>query len=126
MPRSWPDKFRDAFRGLWLALRSERSFAVHLPLAAVVAIFAILLRVSLIEACVLGLCVTVVLAAEVFNTALELLSREISRDERPGIGAALEMASGAVLLTSLGAAAIGIALFAYRLGLMMGWWKTAS
>jgi diacylglycerol kinase len=122
MARSWREKFRSAFRGLWLAIRSERSFAVHLPMAAAVAIAALLVRVSLLEACILGLCATVVLAAEIFNTAVELLSREISRDERPGIAAALDMASGAVLMASLGAAAIGGTIFIYRLGLMLGWW----
>jgi diacylglycerol kinase len=122
MPRSWPDKFRDAFRGLGLALRREHSFAVHLPMTAAVAICGAWLRVSLLEGCILGLCVTVVLVAEVFNTAIEYLSREITRQQRPGIAAALEMASGAVLLASLGAAAIGVVVLGGRLGLILGWW----
>ena len=123
MPRSWPDKFRDAFRGLWLAIRSERSFAVHLPMALLVAIFAMILRVSLAEACLLGLCVTLVLTAEIFNTALERLARAIDRQQNADIAAALDMASGAVLTASLGAAAIGSAIFLSRLGPLLGWWK---
>jgi diacylglycerol kinase len=107
---------------MWLAFRSERSFAVHLPMAAAVAVLAAVVRVNLVEACILALCVTSVLAAEIFNTAIEFLSREISRDERPGIAAALDMASGAVLLSSLGAAAIGAAIFGHRLGIALGWW----
>jgi diacylglycerol kinase len=122
MPRSWPAKFRDAFRGLWLAVRVERSFAVHLPVAAAVLVAAIALRVSLIEACVLGLCVTVVMAAEIFNTALEFLSREVTREQNPHIGEALEMASGAVLVTAIGSAAIGGAILGYRLGVLLNWW----
>jgi diacylglycerol kinase len=122
MPRPWPDKFKSAFRGIWLAIRSERSFAVHVPMAAAVGIAAAILGVSLTEGCVLGLCVTIVLAAEVFNTAIEHLAREISREERPGLAAALDMASGAVLLCSLGAAAIGATIFIYRLGARLGWW----
>jgi diacylglycerol kinase len=122
MPRSWPAKFRDAFRGLWLAVRVERSFAAHLPMAAVVLVAAIALRVSLIEACVLGLCVTVVMAAEIFNTALEFLSREVTREQNPHIGEALEMASGAVLVAAIGSAAIGGAILGYRLGVTLGWW----
>jgi diacylglycerol kinase len=122
MPRSWPAKFRDAFRGLWLALRVERSFAVHLPMAAAVLVAAIALRVSLIEACVLGLCVTVVMAAEIFNTALEFLSREVTREQNPRIGVALEMASAAVLVTAIGSAAIGGTIFVYRLGVNLAWW----
>jgi diacylglycerol kinase len=120
MSRSWSDKFRSAFRGLLLAIRRERSFAVHVPMAVLVAIAAVIVRVSLVEACVLGLCVTVVIAAEIFNTSIEFLSREITRDQRPGLADALDMASGAVLATSLGAAAIGAAIFVNRLIALFG------
>jgi len=122
MPRPWSDKFRDAFRGLWLALRRERSFAVHLPMAAAVAVCGTLLRVSLLEACILGLCVITVLVAEIFNTAIEYLAREITNDKRPGIAVALEMASGAVLMASIGASAIGAVVLGCRLGQTLGWW----
>jgi diacylglycerol kinase len=120
--RSWPQKFRDAFRGLWLAVRGERSFAVHLPMAAAVAVAAVVLRVSLVEACVLTLCVTIVLAAEIFNTALERLAREIDREHNAHLAAALDIGSGAVLATALGSAAVGSAVFVYRLGLLLAWW----
>jgi diacylglycerol kinase len=119
VPRSWFNKFRSAFRGLWLAVRSERSFVVHLPMAAAVAIAAAALQVSLVEACLLLLAATLVLAAEVFNTAIEFLAREITRDQRPGIAAALDLASGAVLLASMGAAAVGSAIFLHRLGVLL-------
>jgi diacylglycerol kinase len=122
MPRPWRDKFRDAFRGLALAIRSERSFLVHLPMAAAVLVVGIILRVNLVEACILGLCVTVVLAAETFNTALEQLAKEITRERNPGIAAALDMASGAVLITAIGAAAVGAAIFLNRLGALLHWW----
>jgi len=122
MARSWPDKFRSAFRGAWLAMCGERSFAVHLPLTAAVAIAAVYFRISLLEAYVLGLCVSLVLMAEVFNTALEFLSREVSPEKKPGIAAALDMASGAVLVASIGAAAVGSTIFIHRLGMTLGWW----
>jgi diacylglycerol kinase len=122
MPRSWPSKFRSAFAGLWLALRSERSFAVHLPMAAAVAVFAVLMRVSLVETCLLVLCVCVVWSAEIFNTSLEFLSREITRETQPGIAAALDMSSGAVLMTAIGSAAVGSIIFLTKLGRLAGWW----
>ena len=120
--RSWSAKFRDAFRGLALAVRSERSFAVHLPIAAAVIAAAIVLRVSVVEWCLLGLCITVVLAAETFNTALERLAKVTSPENDPTVGAALDMASGAVLVCAIGASLVGGAIFIYRLGLWMNWW----
>jgi diacylglycerol kinase len=122
MARSWRVKFGSAFAGLWLAIRTERSFAVHLPMAAAVAVFAAVLRVSLAEACILILCVSLVLSAEILNTAIEHLARETSREQRPGIAAALDISSGAVLIASLGAAASGAIIFLPKLGRLLGWW----
>lgn len=123
--RSWPAKFRDAARGIALAVRGERSFAVHLPMAAAVIFAAVMLRVSLIEWGLLGLCMTVVLAAEMLNTALERLASRISDQPDPAIGAALDIASGAVLITAIGSAAVGGAIFLNRLGLLLNWWPAA-
>jgi diacylglycerol kinase len=123
MPRRWPDKFRDAFRGIWLAVKAERSFWVHLPMAIAVLVVALAVRVSLVEGCVLAICVTMVLAAEMFNTALEYLSREVTRDDRPGIATALDIASGAVLVTAIGAAVVGCAILGYRMLLVLHAWS---
>ncbi len=117
MARGWGVKFRDAFRGIGLAVAGERSFWVHVPMAAAVAGAAVALRVSLVEACILGLCVTLVLALEAVNTAIEFLSREVTHERQPNVAAALDIASGAVLLGALGAAAIGSVIFLNRLGL---------
>jgi diacylglycerol kinase len=115
MARPWAAKFRDALRGISRAIANERSFWVHVPMALAVAAVGAALRVSLVEACVLGLCVTVVLALEAINTALEFLAREVTAESRPNIAIALDIASGAVLIGAMGAAAIGTAIFVYRL-----------
>lgn len=121
--RRWSAKFRDAIRGLALAVRSERSFAVHLPMAAAVIATAIVLRVSLVEWCLLGLCITVVLAAEALNTAIERLAMATRPDHDPDVGAALDMASGAVLICAIGATLVGGTIFVYRLGIVLKWWQ---
>ena len=92
-------------------------------MAAAVVLAAVFLRVSVLEACVLCLCVGLVLAAEMFNTAIEFLSREITREERPGIAAALDIASGAVLIVAITAAIVGSTIFFARLSAVQGWWK---
>jgi diacylglycerol kinase (ATP) len=125
MPRSWSAKFRDAFRGVWLAASRERSFAVHLPVAGAVVAAGALLRVTLVEWCLLILAIATVLTAETFNTALEHLSRAVDQDENQEIGRALDMASGAVLLTAIGAAAVGTLVLGFRAGVMLQWWQAA-
>ena len=115
MPRSWPERFRDAFRGLFFALATERSFRVHLPAAVTVGLAAAVLRVSLVEGCLLGLCVTLVLAFELANTAIEQLAREVTSKRSPIVRNALDISSAAVLMASLGSATIGLAIFLPRL-----------
>ena len=120
MLRSWPEKFRDAFRGLFLALATERSFRVHLPMMVAVAVMAVLVRVSLVEACLLGLCVTLVLALELANTAIERLAREVVTERSPAMRNVLDISSAAVLLASIAAAAIGATIFVPRLAAILG------
>jgi diacylglycerol kinase len=121
--RSWPAKFASAFRGIWTAIRNERSFAVHVPAGVAVVVAAFVLRVNLLEACLLCLCIGAVLAAEMVNTAIEFLAREITREQRPGIAAALDIASGAVLTVSIAAATAGSLIFLFRLFAIVGWQK---
>src|SRR4051812_25363797 len=96
----WSVKFKNAARGLWLAIRGERSFVVHLPMAVAVGVLAAVLKVSLSEAVILALCLTIVLMAEIFNTAIEHLARAITSDHRPEIATALDVAGGAVLVAA--------------------------
>lgn len=115
MPRTWPDKFRDAFRGLGFALASERSFWVHLPAAVAVGTMAAWLQVSRTEGLILGLCVMAVLVSELVNTAIEHLARAVSREDCPEVRWALDIASAAVLVAALSSAVIGGVIFVPRI-----------
>ncbi len=111
---SWRRKFRDAFRGMSRAFRDERSFHVHLFFAVAVIAAAIVCRVSNAEWCILVLCITVVFAAEMFNTALEHLAKSIDRSENQHIGTALDISSAAVLVAAIGAVVVGCIVFVVR------------
>ncbi|MCI0887942.1 MAG: diacylglycerol kinase family protein, partial [Chloroflexi bacterium] len=52
-----------------------------------------------------------VLASEAFNTAQEFLADAVQPNHDSLIGRAKDVAAGAVLLTSLGAAAVGLLIF---------------
>ncbi len=121
-PESWFRKFQLAFRGVAWGVRTQRSFVVHLPVAVAVLVGAALHGVSQVEWCVLILCIAIVLAAELFNTALEHLSRAITRDDNQDIRHALDVSSGAVLVTSIGAAAVGSIILLTRLAADVAAW----
>jgi len=109
--RTWPRKFRDAFRGLKQSIKQQTSYRVHFCFAVIVPIAGFCVHLNLLQWCLLVLCITVVIAAEMFNTALETLAKAITQEHNATIGLALDIASGAVLTTSLGAMFIGILIF---------------
>jgi len=121
-PRTWPDKFRDAFRGVSRAIRSQSSFAVHLAVAAMVVVVAAALGVSLVGWCVLSGAIGFVLAAEIFNTAIESLARSLGQRRHPRIRDALDMASGGVLIAAITAVVMGVLVLGERAGSLLGLW----
>lgn len=118
--RGWAAKFADAFRGVWLAVRYERSFRVHLPTAAAVVLLAVLLRCEWVEWCLLVGCVGAVFAAETFNSSLETLFHALDEATKSRVSGVLDRAAGAVLLTSLAAAAVGLIVFGRRVLILLG------
>jgi diacylglycerol kinase len=119
IPRTWRQKFRDAFRGIGSGMRGQASFRVHMLVAVAVLVAAAILRCDLLEWCVLLLCIAGVLTAEMFNSALEHMAKAISKDHDPQIGEALDTGSAAVLLASIGAAIVGAIVFICRLWMLL-------
>src|SRR5687768_12614654 len=121
--RTWRAKFRDAFVGIAMGIRGQSSFRAHLACAAAVVMAGVALRINRTEWSLVVLCITAVLAAELFNSALERMSKAIDRRRNPELGAALDIASGAVLLAAVGAAIVGVLVFVFRLGVLLTWWS---
>lgn len=107
--------FRHAGRGLAWAVSSQANLRVHLVAAAVVLIAAIVLRFSVIEFVALLLCFAIVIAAELFNTTLEVLIDYAWPEHHPMIGRAKDVAAAAVLVTAIGTAIVGVLLFGRHL-----------
>jgi diacylglycerol kinase len=120
--RSWIRKFRDAFRGVREGVRGQNSFFVHFFMCAAVVIAGVALRVNLVEWCILILCMTGVVTAEMFNSALEAMAKAITEEIHPYLKKSLDIGSAAVLLASLGASLVGSLLFVNHLGTMLKWW----
>jgi diacylglycerol kinase len=116
----WGAKFRHAGRGLKLGVRGESSFFVHFFVAAAVVAAGLALGVDRAEWCLLVLCIAGVLAAEMFNSALERLAQAIDQRHNALLRNALDISSAAVLLAVLGAATVGVIVFGSRLGSMLG------
>lgn len=118
--RRWMAKFRHAFRGIKRGMRGQSSFAVHLFAATAVVAAGWALEVTRLDWCLLLAAIGGVLTAEMFNSALEALARNVTREEDPAVADALDIGSGAVLLAALTAAALGVLVLLPRLVLLFG------
>ncbi len=119
-PRSWLQKFGDAFRGLFHAVSTEWSFAAHLPVAAVAVACGLWFGLSGVEWCLVALAIGAVVAAEVFNTSIESLAKALDSGPDPRIRDALDTASAAVLVAVGAAILVGLAIFAPRFLALLG------
>ena len=92
-------------------LRTQPNARVHAAATALVIFVGAWFRVSRLEWAALLLACAAVWAAEAFNTALESLADAAVPEFHPGIGRAKDVAAAAVLLASIGAAAVGLLVF---------------
>jgi diacylglycerol kinase len=114
-PRTWLGKFADAFRGFFLSIRTQSSFAAHLPVAAAAVGLGAWLGLSLVEWGLVALAIGLVVMAEVFNTSIEALAKAVGRYPDDGIRDALDHASGGVLVAVLTAVTIGLVVLGPKL-----------
>ncbi|MDA3798988.1 MAG: diacylglycerol kinase family protein [Kiritimatiellae bacterium] len=103
--------FKYAFQGIARVLRTQPNFWIHLLAASIVFLGAMWLKISAIQWCLLVLSVSMVISAEVFNTAIEYLCDAVTKEQNEYIGAAKDVAAAAVLITSVFAAIVGIIIF---------------
>ncbi len=104
-----------ALAGLWHALRTERSLRTQAALLVLVMVALAVLRPGALWWAAVMLASAGVLAAELFNTALEALADHLHPEQHPRIRIVKDCAAAAVLVASLGAAAVGVALAVHLL-----------
>jgi diacylglycerol kinase (ATP) len=109
-----------AGRGIGQCLREERNFRIHLSVSILVVTAGIFLGISRMEWVAVVICMGVVPAAELVNSAIERLTNLISPAKHPLAGAAKDMAAAAVLLVAITAAVVGLLVFVPYLWRLLG------
>lgn len=105
--RTLRNSFADAGRGLLFAIKTERNMRIHVTVAVYVLFFAPFLQVTRGEYAALLLAVSVVMTAEGFNTAIEMLCDFTQKSYNRFIGKTKDIAAGAVLVSAIFAACVG-------------------
>ena len=103
-------RLRCALAGIMHGLRAERSFRTHTLAVFFVFVLLVVLRPSPIWWALVGLSTSSVLAAELFNSAIEHLADHLHPELHPTIRIVKDCAAGAVLVSVLGALLVAAAL----------------
>jgi len=107
--------FKYALRGIGIILKTQHNAWVHGLIAFVVVVLGVVLGLSAGEWAVILLAITSVFVAEAFNTAMEIDIDLTSPTYHPYARDTKDVASGAVLITALGAAVVGLIIFVPKL-----------
>jgi diacylglycerol kinase (ATP) len=100
-----------ALHGILEMLKSQHNAWVHAVATLCVIIAGAVLGVSSIHWCLLVLVITIVWVAEGLNTAFEFLCDVASPEFHPLVKKSKDVAAGAVLLSAIGAASVGLIIF---------------
>ena len=103
--------FTYAFQGLRYAFSTQINFKFHTLSAVLVIILGCFLNISFQEWLWIILAISMVLIAELFNTAFEVLVNLISPEYNSKAGIIKDLAAGAVLVTAFFAVIIGLIIF---------------
>lgn len=103
--------FTFALQGVLHAFKAERNMKLHAAAAVIVFTAGGLLGLTPVRWLFLALAVTLVISAELMNTAVEAVVDLVSPDEHPLARIAKDTAAGAVMITALFAVFVGIMVF---------------
>ena len=104
-----------AWKGVWYALKTQRNMRLHLVLGVAAVVAAGWLAVNPTEWLLLSCTVTLVLVAELLNTAVEVLVDVLSKGRSTEARIIKDLAAGAVLFCSINAVVVGCVVFCPRL-----------
>ena len=107
--------FGYAFQGIWECIRDERNIRIHLVMTTLVIIGGIILHISLQEWITVLILFGLVISLELVNTAVESTVDLVTEEKRPLAKKAKDTAAGAVLVSAIAAAIIGLMIFIPRI-----------
>jgi len=107
--------FNSALEGVVFALKTQRNVKIHFAVTFVVFLASVVLSITKTELILLLLTISLVLVAELFNSAVETVLDIVIERYHPLARVAKDIAAGAVLMAALNAALVGYLIFFERL-----------
>ena len=109
--RGLTDSFNYAIQGLRHTLKTQRNMRIHFVIGAAVIILGLIVGLTTVEFILLLSAVTLVIVAEMFNTALELAVDIFTKEFHHMAKLAKDIAAGCVFVTAVYAVVVGYLIF---------------
>ena len=103
--------FKYAFNGFIQALKTEQNFLIEIIYGLLTIILGFILKLSSIEFCIVLLAIALVLSTELINTSIENTVDMAMTEIHPLAKTAKDLASSAVLISSIIAFIIGLIIY---------------
>ena len=107
--------FKNAFSGIWTAITTQTNIRIHFLIGSAVIFSAVYLHIDLDHILDLLVAISIVMLAEMINTGIEFLCDAVTLEHNEFIKHAKDVSAGAVLLSSIFAAIIGLVIFIPKL-----------
>lgn len=103
--------FKYAFNGFGILIREEHNARIHIFIAICVFVAGLVFEISKSEWIAVTLCMGMVIALEMINSAIENLADFVSTEKQARIKKVKDLTAGAVLLGAMTAVIIGLIVF---------------
>lgn len=105
------DSFNHAINGIIHAVRTQRNMRIHMGTALAVLMACFFYDISKVEFLILAITITMVISAELINTAIEFAIDSTTNYYHPLAKLAKNAAAGGVLITAINAILVGYIIF---------------
>lgn len=105
------DSFNYAIQGIIYSVRTQRNMRIHMVAALLVLVLCFFYDLSKIELLAITITITMVIMAELFNTAVEFAIDATTNYYHPLAKIAKNVAAGGVLVTAINAVVVGYIIF---------------
>lgn len=105
------NSFKYALEGIATSFKTETNMKIHILMTILVLILGLFLKISKMEWITCIFAITMVISAELFNTAIETIVDMITIEKNEKAKIAKDVSAGAVLVTAIGAAVVGLIIF---------------
>ena len=105
------NSFKYATQGIFTSFKKEKNMKIHILIMILVIAAGTMLKISKLEWIICIILFSIVIAGELFNTAIETVVNMITTEKNEKAKIAKDVSAGAVLVLSIGAAIIGLMIF---------------